>query len=123
MTKKPASKRGVADVKRKPVRLDKVTMRLSMPELNIQWQTPTGEVFGTEFGEDTRFTVRSYVRGYGCFVILDKKHQRWFNEVDKGNGWGPSKWFRTRAAAWRYLRTHTTDSKDYKLWEVDLALG
>lgn len=67
-----------------------------------------------------RFTVRRRLPGLRKVLGIHSDFMLWDKMRDTRSF--STKTFRTRAAAWRYLRTHTTESKEYRLWEVELAL-
>lgn len=119
---KPANvkRKPVTDAKRKPVTLDKVTYEIA--HHRIHGKAGTRQTHETIVKEHKRFTVRKEpVKDVSAlYAIWDKKRDQWlFPETNLPLS---AKTYPTRAAAWRYLKTQTTESKEYRLWEIERAL-
>jgi hypothetical protein len=69
-----------------------------------------------------RFTVRvrHMLDSFGkCWVyaVWDKQHDGWLYPISNRD-----RWFLTRADAWRYLKTTTTENEEYRLEMLNRAL-
>lgn len=76
--------------------------------------------------ERKRFTVRVWHLkkhpSCGDFVIWDKARDSRGGFLYRENLALPRRTFRSRTAAWRHLKTHTEESKEYRLEMLNRAL-
>ena len=104
--------------KPKPVTLDRVTRQEEYGQVLGRQPNTTFEKWGETARK--RFTVRARIPGLREVLGVHSGYMLWDKKLDARLF--STKAFRTRTAAWRYLKTTTVENREYKLEMLNQAL-